>query len=349
MKRLFVTGIVALALGIFMSTSSLDSSQKVEDELLCNTFSICAFDPATGETGVAVTTRLPEVGRLCPWAKAGVGAISTQALVVVKYGPQGLELLEKGMPPDKVIEELLKDDTSREQRQIGVIDAKGNTATFTGKNCLDHASHRAGKNYTVQGNLLAGKSVIDATADSFEASHGADLELADRIIAAMEAGQKAGGDKRTGQKQSAALIVADPRRRHMDGSNISINIQVAEHAEPVGELRRQYDTIRQRLGYRTFRLIEGRDVAQLKTWLHGLGYFRKDTPADEVAAYVHGAPGRIFDLETAEAVDQFRKAQKLPVSSDGLGHARGVVDDDFIRFLRTAHIENLKKVNAERK
>ena len=312
------------------------------EEIVCNTFSICALDPATGETGCAVTTRVPEVGRLCPWAKAGVGAVATQASVVVKYGPQGLELLENGMSPPEVIDELLKDDRDRENRQLGIIDAKGNTANFTGKLCNDHASHRAGKNYTVQGNLLAGRAVIDATADSFEATEGAGLELADRLIAALEAGHKAGGDKRTGLKQSAAVIVADPRRKHLDGSNTSVNMQVAEHAEPVAELRRQYDTIRQRLGYRTFRLIEGNDVRQLKMMLHELGHYRKDAASDEFAGHLRDAAGRVYDVETAEAVDRFRKEHKLSVPSDGLGHGRGVVDDECLQLLRGDFIRKRK-------
>jgi uncharacterized Ntn-hydrolase superfamily protein len=269
----FVTLIGLTAL--FSGGPEVSSDPDVEP-VNCHTFSICALDPATGETGVAVTTRVPEVGRLCPWARAGVGAVATQSYVVVRYGPDGLALLEKGVAPEEAIEQLLKDDEQRERRQIGMIDAKGHTANFTGTGCMDFAGHRAGKNYTVQGNLLAGKQVIDATAESFEATQGAGMELADRLIAALEAGHAAGGDKRTGLKQSAAIVVADPRRMHLDGSNISVNMQVAEHPEPVAELRRQYDTIRQRLGYRTFRLIEGRDIAQLKIMLHELGYFRKD-------------------------------------------------------------------------
>jgi uncharacterized Ntn-hydrolase superfamily protein len=307
---------------------------------VCHTFSICALDPATGETGVAVTTRVPEVGRLCPFAKAGVGAVATQASVVVKYGPQGLDLLEKGMSPEEVIAELLKDDDSREHRQIGIVDAQGRTATYTGKMCLDHASHRAGKNYTVQGNLLAGRAVIDATADSFEATEGSGMDLADRLIAAIEAGQRAGGDKRTGLKQSAAIIVAHPKQKHYDGSNITVNMQVAEHPEPVAELRRQYDTIRQRLGYRTFRVFEGRDVVQLKGMLHELGYFRKDV--DDFRSLRSESNFAVYDLEAAEAVDRFRKEHGLAVPGDGLGHGRGVVDDECIQALKAAHAKKRK-------
>lgn len=317
-------------------------------EPICNTFSICALDPTTGETGVAVTTRVPEVGRLCPWAKAGVGAVATQSQVRVQYGPQGLELLENGNTPQEAIDSMLKDDAIRERRQIGIIDAKGNTATFTGSQCSDHASHRAGKNYTVQGNLLAGREVIDATAASFESTEGTAMELADRLIAALEAGHRAGGDRRTGLKQSAAVVVADPRRKHLDGSNISIHLQVAEHPEPVAELRRQYDTIGQRFGYRQFRLVEGRDIGQLKMMLHALGYYRKDTPDADMALQLRGREGRVFDVEAAEAVDRARADFKLPTPADGLGHDRGIVDAPFVQSLKDAYAAKRKADTANR-
>jgi uncharacterized Ntn-hydrolase superfamily protein len=169
------------------------------------------------------------------------------------------------------------------------------------------------------------------------------MELADRLIAALEAGQAAGGDKRKGNKQSAAVVVADPRRKHMDGSNTSVNMHVAEHPEPVGELRRQYDTIRGKLGHRTFRFIEGSDIRELKSKLHELGYYRKDATAEEFAAQMRDTAGRVYDIDAADAVDRFRKEHELPVPSDGLGHARGVVDDLFIRSLKAAHIEKRKQ------
>ncbi len=345
MKTLLVRGGSIMLVAALSLPKPAATEPSHDDEVVCSTFSICAFDPATGETGVAVTTRLPEVGRLCPFTKAGVGAVATQASVVVKYGPQGLELLEKGMSPEQAIAELLKDDQGRDHRQLGIVDAQGRTANYTGKLCLDHASHRSGKNYTAQGNLLGGRAVIDAVADSFEDTDGAGMDLADRLIAALEAGQRAGGDKRTGQKQSAAVIVANPKRKHYDGSNITVNLQVAEHPEPVGELRRQYDTIRQRLGYRAFRVIEGRDVVQLKQMLHELGYYHKDV--QDLSAMTREANFAVYDLEAAEAVDRFRKEHGLPVRADGLGHDRGIVDDACIRALKAAHAKKRKDAAAQ--
>jgi uncharacterized Ntn-hydrolase superfamily protein len=328
--------LAVMAIGVTVWLGRIAWTAQESKELLLNTFSICALDPETGETGVAVTTRLPEVGRLCPFAKAGVGAVATQSYVVVRYGPDGLALLEKGMSPEEVIQELLKDDSQRERRQIGIIDAKGRTATHTGTGCIPYAGHRAGKNYTAQGNLLVNKETIDATAQAFEDTEGSGLELSDRLIAALEAGYRAGGDKRKGQKQSAAVIVANPRSMHMDGSNISVNLQVAEHPEPVAELRRQFDAIRGKLGRRSFSLIEGSDVRELKEKLHELGYYRKDATRDEMVAHLRDTSGRLYDVETAAAVDGFRKDQGLPVASDGLGFDRGIVDDPFVRALKSA-------------
>jgi uncharacterized Ntn-hydrolase superfamily protein len=335
MNRGLAMIVVVIAL-LLNPLSNIRGGGDERGEVILSTFSICALDPKTGETGVAVTTRLPEVGRLCPFAKAEVGAVATQSYVVVRYGPEGLALLEKGLSPDEVMQELLKDDAERERRQIGIIDAKGRTATHTGEACIPYAGHRAGKNYTAQGNLLVGKETIDATADAFEETEGSGLELADRLIAALEAGQRAGGDKRKGQKQSAAVIVADPRRKHLDGSNISVNLQVAEHAEPVAELRRQYDTIYGKLGHRTFSLIEGSDVRELKSKLHQAGYYRKDSTDQEFTAHMSEPVARIYDVATAEAVDAFRKEHGLPVRSDGLGYERGIVDSAFVRALKLA-------------
>jgi peptidoglycan hydrolase-like protein with peptidoglycan-binding domain len=133
----------------------------------------------------------------------------------------------------------------------------------------------------------------------------------------------------------------------MDGSNISINLQVAEHSNPVAELRRQYDTIRSKLGYRSFSLIEGPDVRELKSKLHELGYYRKDAGDDEFSAQLREPSGRVFDVAAAEAVDAFRKEHQLPVASDGLGHARGIVDDEFIDALRSAIIQQRKQGNTK--
>ena len=214
-----------------------------------STFSICAIDATTGESGVAVTTRVPFVGRAVPWARAGVGAVATQAWTVVEYGRQGLDLLEKKVEPQKAIERLLADDRGRERRQIALIDMQGRAAAFTGSATNAWAGSRQGPGYTAQGNILVGREVVDAVADHFEATAGTGMTLAERLILALEAGQRAGGDRRKGLLQSAAIRVADSRDPGRGGDHISLSIDVGEHAEPVAEMKRIYYATARRLGY----------------------------------------------------------------------------------------------------
>jgi uncharacterized Ntn-hydrolase superfamily protein len=300
-----------------------------------HTFSICAIDPVAGQCGVAVTSRVTQVGRYVPFVRAGVGAVATQAMTAVKYGNEGLELLAAGKTPAEAVQELLKDDANRELRQLGLIDMQGRTAAFTGKENSAYAGSRQGKNFTVQGNLLVGPQVILAVADSFAASEGGDRALADRLIAALEAGQAVGGDKRLGRPQSAALVVADVRHGGIAGDHIVETLQVAEHPEPVGELRRQYDVIHERLGYREFAIVRGRDIVELKRMLHRLKLLWPDREEFPSRAEMPSLPD--FDPETAAAVDRFRQQHQLPVPEDGLGHAAGLVDQNFVTALRAEY------------
>src|SRR5262245_2253506 len=217
-----------------------------------STFSLCAIDPATGESGVIVTTRVPFVGRAVPWVRAGVGAVATQAATVVEYGRRGLDLLEQGGAPQQVLEKLLSDDPQRERRQLGVIDMQGRSAAHSGKENGAWAGSRQGKSYTVQGNILVGPEVVDAVAAHFENSEGLGMPLAERLILALEAGQEKGGDKRWGLLQSAALRVADPKDPGRGGDYVSVSIDVGEHPQPVAELKRIYRATQQRLGWRWF-------------------------------------------------------------------------------------------------
>ncbi len=305
-----------------------------------HTFSICAIDPDAGQCGVAVTTRVTQVGRYVPWVRAGVGAVATQATTAVKYGSAGLDLLAAGKAPDEVIDELLAEDNNRELRQLGIIDMQGRTAAFTGKDNGVFAGSRQGKNYTLQGNLLVGPEVIDAVAASFETTAGGGMALADRLIAALEAGQRAGGDKRKGRLQSASLVVADERHTGVADDHIVETLQVAEHPEPVGELRRQYDRIHQRLGHRTFSVVRGRDVVELKQMLYRLKLLWPDR--SEFPSRAEQADLDLFDAETAAAVDEFRAAHGLPVPADGLGHPSGLVDAPLVEALHTAYRDALK-------
>jgi len=207
------------------------------------TFSIVAFDPDTGELGVAVQSKFIAVGAVVPWAAAEVGAIATQSWANTTYGPAGLKLLKAGSAPQEVLEKLLAADRGREQRQVGIVDAKGRAATFTGKRCLPWAGGKTGENYCVQGNILAGPGVVDAMAKAFEAGRG---DLGERMIAALSAGQQAGGDKRG--KQSAALLIVRKGAGYSGFNDRYRDLRVDDHGEPIKELLRIY-----RLHKRIFR------------------------------------------------------------------------------------------------
>ncbi|MFB0557822.1 MAG: DUF1028 domain-containing protein [Candidatus Bathyarchaeia archaeon] len=206
---------------------------EVDLESRLSTFSIVTYDPANGDLGVGVQSKYFSVGPVVPWAEAGVGAIATQAWVNVSYGPKGLTLLKEGLPVEEVIRILTENDEGRERRQLGVIDANGNSASYTGSECTPWAGSRQGENYSVQGNILEGEKVVVAMAEAFESSVG---ELAERLVAALEAGQEAGGDAR-GRQSAALLVVRDGAGRAGYGDKY-IDLRVEDHRTPIRELRR---------------------------------------------------------------------------------------------------------------
>lgn len=289
------------------------------DVALFHTFSIAAADPRTGETGVAVTTRVPCVGNGVPWVRAGVGAVATQAWTRVEYGPEILDLLARGSGPAEALAQGLAADTLAERRQVGVVSADGRSAQHTGTELIPWAGHYSGPNYAAQGNLLVGRAVVDSVASTFERSEGSPRHLADRLIEALAAGQRAGGDARKGRLQSAAVVVADPREgrsRRPDG--ITVHINVCEDPAPVAQLRRIYDTISQTLGYRTLQQFSGGDVWQLKVILNALDYFRRGQEL------TRDGDAFVFTVEAMEAVESFRRDQGL--STPEIGSPRGLVD-----------------------
>ena len=195
------------------------------------TWSIIARDAETGAFGVAVTTKFFAVGALCPHAQSGVGALATQALVNPTFGPRGLRLLAEGKPAAAVLDTLLAADAGREARQLHVIDGQGSIAAHTGAQCVAWCGHRVENGFSVAGNMLAGPAVIEDTAAAYR--EGAGRPFAERLLGALDAGQRAGGDKRG--KQSAALIIyTGEEYPHLD-------IRVDDHAEPLAELRRLHD------------------------------------------------------------------------------------------------------------
>jgi uncharacterized Ntn-hydrolase superfamily protein len=200
-----------------------------------STFSIVAADPATGEVGCAVQSKYFAVGAVVPWARAGVGAVATQAAGVAAYGPAVLALLEAGRDPATALAEALANDDQRETRQLGVVTADGRSASHTGTGCNDWAGHETGDGFAVQGNILAGEAVVAEMARAFRETAGS---LAERLVASLEAGQAAGGDSR-GQ-QSAAVVVerVGARAEGREGVDRICDLRVDDHVEPIAELRR---------------------------------------------------------------------------------------------------------------
>jgi uncharacterized Ntn-hydrolase superfamily protein len=198
-----------------------------------HTFSIVAHDPERKEWGVGVASRVLAVGSIVPSARANVGAVATQASTNASWGPKGLELLAQGKSAAEVVKILTEADKRAAVRQLGVIDAKGTAAAFTGEQCGKYAGHKTGKHYACQGNLLAGEAVVTDMAKAFEHSKG---PLAWRIMAAMEAAEKAGGDKRG--KQSAAILVVRPGSGRGGFGDRWIDLRVDDHKEPIVELAR---------------------------------------------------------------------------------------------------------------
>jgi uncharacterized Ntn-hydrolase superfamily protein len=377
-RYLAATGAICAAL---LLTSPVAAQQRAADGVALNdeglpqysTFSLCAIDPATGQSGAAVTTRVPFVGRAVPWVRAGVGAVCTQAATMVEYGVRGLDLMAKGVEPKDAIAQLLADDSGRESRQLGMIDMKGRAAAHTGTQNSAWAGSRQGRTYTVQANIMVGPEVVDAVATTFEASEGTGMPLAERMILALEAGYAKGGDKRWGNLQSAAIKIADPNDPGRGGDFIALAIEVGENPAPVAEMKRIYYTTGRRLGYRTFSNVEGPDVIELKRMLHALGYWRpalaafpeppastntpkmrdlqKTDPAQyekivaesrrASAAYAreYGA----YDQEAIAAVDKFRTEHDLNYQGD----AAGLVDGRLIDALRTAYYAR-QKTTAKR-
>jgi len=208
-------------------------SQQAYSGRLAHTYSIVARDPATGEMGVAVQSNWFSVGSLVSWAEAGVGAIATQSFVNASFGPRGLELLKEGRDAQSVLEELIGSDEGRDMRQLAIIDAQGRVAAWTGQACIPDAGHYTGENFSVQANLMLNDTVWPALAAAFRSAEG---PLAERMVAALEAAQEAGGDIRG--KQSAAILVVRGESTGKVWEDRLIDLRVEDHPEPVKEIRR---------------------------------------------------------------------------------------------------------------
>lgn len=202
-------------------------------EMPIHTYSIVARDASTGEIGVAVQSHYFSVGARVPWAEAGVGAVATQSFTEVTYGPLGLELMKSGKTAEQALKALVAVDDGKDVRQVGMIDASGVVAAHTGKKCIADAGHIVGKDYSVQANLMENPQVWPAMSKAFETSKGT---LAERMLVALEAAQKAGGDIRG--EQSAAILVVSGKRTGVWWKDRLVDLRVEDHPHPLQELRR---------------------------------------------------------------------------------------------------------------
>ena len=258
MKRswLLATSIAALVIGSALAATWNSRDNALNEHPLVSTFSIVGFDPETGDLGIAVQSKFPNVRPIVPWARAGVGAVATQSFAELDYGIKGLELMENGASAEEALRIVLQNDDGRQQRQVGIVDAQGRAAMWTGEQCFDWAGGVVGQasgaakatgmdgagagtvvtghGYTAQGNILVSGETVEAMARAFEETEG---ELADRLMAALIAGGRAGGDQR-GEQSAALLVVRDSAG--YDGMDNFIDISVYDHDTPIAELDRLY-------------------------------------------------------------------------------------------------------------
>jgi len=198
-----------------------------------STYSIVALDAETGQLGVAVQSHWFSVGTVVPWAKAGIGAVATQSIAEPSYGPKGLTLMEQGIPADEALKSLLAKDLGENVRQVAMVDARGNVGVHTGLRCISYAGHLTGKNYSVQANIMAKSTVPAAMAQAFENTGG---NLAERMLAALDAAEAEGGDLRG--RQSAAMLVVSGEPTGDPWTDRIVDLEVADHEDPLKELRR---------------------------------------------------------------------------------------------------------------
>jgi uncharacterized Ntn-hydrolase superfamily protein len=279
------------------------------------TFSIVAADLTRGEWGIAVASRFLAVGAVVPWARAGAGAVATQSYANTTFGPAGLDLMQKGMPAQEVLDRLLAKDEGRAQRQVGMVDAAGRAATFTGAECFAWAGGRCGPSYACQGNILTGPDVVDRMAETFEKAQG---ELAVRLFAALAAGDRAGGDSRG--RQSAALLVVRPAGGYAGFNDRALDLRVDDAPNPVPRLRRLLELHALYSGTSdpaTRVEIRGRVARDLQTMMKRLGHYR---------GRVNGA----YDAAMRKALRAFTGKENL---EDRVDLERGAIDPPALDYL----------------
>jgi len=252
-----------------------------------------ARDPGNGDLGIIVQSKFPAVGALVPWASAGVGAVATQALANTSYGPNGLEFMAKGKSAAETLKLLLQHEDKEmvEHRQVGIVDAKGHAAAYTGKKCMEWAGHIVGKGYSCQGNILSGELVVQSMVQAYETGSG---DLIDRLFAALKAGQAKGGDRRG--MQSAAILVVRNAGGYGGGNDRYVDVRVDDHPRPIEELERifkAYDmTLLSREDPSRLVPIRGGVAVQIQEALKALGY-------------LHAVSREAFSPEAVDALERY--------------------------------------------
>ncbi len=265
------------------------------------TFSIVATDPERRDWGIAVASRFPCVGAVVPWARARVGAVATQSWANTSFGTEGLALMAGGLSAAEALRRLLDGDEGREDRQAGCVDASGGAATFTGSRCMDWAGGVTGDGFAAQGNILAGESVVNELARAFAEADG---DLCDRLLAALVAGDAAGGDRRG--RQSAALLVVREEGGYEGRNDRYIDLRVDDHADPIAELQRLFTVWDETMLVRNDPLLEpdATLVSDLQRRLALLGRFEgeatgayDDATREALAGWAgeHNLEGRLRD------------------------------------------------------
>jgi homoserine O-acetyltransferase len=367
-----VAGLAAAALLVVPFAARAEAPASDADLPRVNTFSIVAFDPATGDLGIAVASKVLGVGSIVPWAKSGVGAIATQSAANTSYGPAGLRLLAQGRTAAETVAELTAADADRAVRQLGIVDSRGRVAAFSGDECNDWFGHIEGDHYAVQGNLLAGEQVVKDMAAAYEAARDdEDTELADWLLAALAAGDAAGGDKRG--KQSAALMVVRDKAGY-GGNDRYVDLRVEDHAEPVGELARLFGVHKEffagshenkplRANYPEpqeagfvipdFKFRSGESLSELKVHYQTIGEPRRDEAGRvrNAVLLLHGTTGSGGQFLTPKfAAELFGPGQPLDatkwfiVMPDGIGHGRSSKPSDGLRasFPRYGYLDMIE-------
>lgn len=311
MKRLVTvfSGLAVFAIFSLVVTSPHDRKdhEVFSSEPFASTFSIVGVDLATGDIGVAVQSKFPNVRPIVPWAEAGVGAIATQSFVNVSYGARGLALLRNGATAEEALRILIANDTGREVRQVGIVDSKGNSASWTGRECFDWAGGITGssiggkgmvitgRGFAAQGNTLVGKETVEALARTFQETKGT---LADKLVAAIVAGGKAGGDRRG--EQSAGLLVKRKGAGYDGTTDDLIDISIYDHARPLQELERLYKLHKLyyfRTDLKNLVKIDANICKELQTIMSNKPY--------KGFLFYDGPVNGVFDAKTKKALQDF--------------------------------------------